>query len=260
MNLEHFSAITQTHRNPHTTTERYRFVPTTEALEVLARHDWHPVRVQQARARKPECEGYQQHAVWLECPLLTERLRVGDRVIPRVLLRNSHQGDASFRLFPALFEKVCSNGLIVSRPGGDYRIRHVGFAAWKVAAAIDAIARNAPRALETRHRWEGLPLGVGEQLRFARRAVGLRWDPSVAVEPWELLQFRPGQDDGSLWSVFNAVQEALIRGGVPFRRPDGSHGVSRPVRGIDGEVSINRGLWRLAETTAAELNYRVHPG
>jgi hypothetical protein len=254
MELGHFSTITQTHRNPRTTTDKYRLVPTTEALEVLARHGWHPVRAQQAGVRKPENEGYQQHAVWLECPLLTERLRVGDRVVPRVLLRNSHQGDASFRLFPALLEKVCSNGLIVSRPGGDYRIRHVGFAAWKVAAAIDAIAQNAPKTLDTRHRWEGLSLGVGRQLRFAHQAAALRWHPAVAVEAWELLQFRPGQDDGSLWSVFNAVQEALLRGGVPFRRPDGSQGLSRPVRGIDDVVSINQRLWRLAEQTAGEMN------
>jgi hypothetical protein len=251
MELEHFSAVTQTHRNPLSTTEKYAFVPTTEALRVLARHGWHPVRVQQARVRKPEFEGYQQHAVWLESTLLTEQLRVGDRVVPRVLLRNSHRGDGSFRLFPALLEKVCENGLIVSRPGCDYRIRHVGFAAWKVAAAIDAIARNAPKTLETRCRWGGLFLSVGEQLQFARRAVGLRWHGGNTVEPWELLQFRPGQDDGSLWSVFNAVQEALLRGGVPVRRPNGSQGVSRPVRGIDDVVAINQALWRLAEMTAA---------
>jgi hypothetical protein len=149
---------------------------------------------------------------------------------------------------------VCSNGLIVSRPGGDYRIRHVGFAAWKVTAAIDAIARNAPRTLDTRCRWEGLYLGVGQQLRFARQAVALRWRGRNTVEPWELLQFRPEQSDGSLWSVFNAVQEALLGGGVPFRRPDGSRGVSRAIRGIDDVVSINQALWRLAEWTAREMN------
>jgi hypothetical protein len=96
-------------------------------------------------------------------------------------------------------------------------------------AFIDAIARNAPRALDTRCRWEGLYLGVGQQLRFARQAVALRWRGRNTVEPWELLQFRPEQSDGSLWSVFNAVQEALLGGGVPFRRPDGSRGVSRAI-------------------------------
>jgi hypothetical protein len=254
MELAHFSAITQTRRNPVTTTEKYQFVPTTEALGILARHGWHPVQVQQARVRKPEFEGYQQHAVWLESPVLTERLQVGDRVIPRVLLRNSHKGDASFRLFPALFEKVCANGLIVSRPGGDYRIRHVGFAPWKVTTAIDAITRNAPRSLDTRRRWEGLRLGVKQQLRFAQQAVPLRWSGGHTVEPWELLQFRPEQSDGSLWSVFNAVQEAVLGGGVPFLRPDNSRGVSRAVRGIDAVVSINQGLWRLAEQTAEEMH------
>jgi hypothetical protein len=38
MNLERFSAVTQTRRNPHTTTDKYQFVPTTEALGILARH------------------------------------------------------------------------------------------------------------------------------------------------------------------------------------------------------------------------------
>lgn len=253
MNLETYGAVNQTHRNLLTTTGKYRFVPTTEALHVLAQHGWVPVRVQQARVKKPESQGYQQHAVWLESETLTAQLRVGDKVIPRVLLRNSHGGDASFRLLPALLEKVCANGLVVSRPAGDFRIRHVGFAAWKVAAAIHSIAQNAPQTLETRNRWEGLFLDVAEQVRFAKEAVDLRWDRTTTVEPWELLHFRPEQSDGSLWSLFNAVQEALIRGKVPFRRRDGSQGMSRAVNGIDQVVSINQGLWRLAEETARAM-------
>ena len=52
MNRESYSAVNQTHRHPFATTDKYRFVPTTKALKVLADHGRNPVKVQQARVEK----------------------------------------------------------------------------------------------------------------------------------------------------------------------------------------------------------------
>ena len=80
----------------------------------------------------------------------------------------------------------------------------------------------------------------------SRSRTPLRFD-RYAVEPEGLLRpRRRRQADRSLWSVYNTVQENIMRGGVPQRRPDGSRFLSRAVRSADEEVRVNLQLWRLA--------------
>ena len=49
-----------------------------------------------------------------------------------------------------------------------------------------------------------------------------------------------------------AVQESLLRGGLSDDRRDrrGKLRSVRPLRGIDSKVSVNKGLWSLAERLA----------
>ena len=74
-------------------------------------------------------------------------------------------------------------------------------------------------------------------LRFERYAVEA--EDLSRPRRWE-------QADRSLWSVYNTVQENIMRGGIPQRRPDGSRFLSRPVRSVDEEVRLNLRLWQLA--------------
>ena len=77
--------------------------------------------------------------------------------------------------------------------------------------------------------------------------------PSVSeapVEPETLLKARRGEDEGTdLWRSMNRVQENLLRGGVSDCRRDqrGKLRSVRGLRGIDSKVSVNKGLWGLAE-------------
>jgi hypothetical protein len=50
----------------------------------------------------------------------------------------------------------------------------------------------------------------------------------------------------------NRVQEGLIRGGLSDNRRDrrGKLRSMRPLRGIDSKVTVNQGLWGLAERLA----------
>jgi hypothetical protein len=70
------------------------------------------------------------------------------------------------------------------------------------------------------------------------------------VEPETLLKARRTEDEGAdLWTVMNRVQENLIRGGVSDARRDrgGRLRSVRSLKGIDSKVSLNKGLWGLAE-------------
>jgi hypothetical protein len=62
------------------------------------------------------------------------------------------------------------------------------------------------------------------------------------------------QADSSLWSVFNTVQENIMRGGVRQVREDGTTFRSRAVKSVQAEVQINQTLWRLAANLEQMLN------
>ena len=50
-----------------------------------------------------------------------------------------------------------------------------------------------------------------------------------------------------LWSIFNRVQENLVKGGLTGRTANGRRQRTRPVQGIDQNLRLNRALWMLAE-------------
>jgi hypothetical protein len=65
-----------------------------------------------------------------------------------------------------------------------------------------------------------------------------------------LLKAQRPEDEGTdLWNSFNAVQANLIRGGLSDRRYDRRGRLRRvkALRGIDSKVTLNKGLWDLAE-------------
>jgi hypothetical protein len=204
--------------------------------------------------RKADNHGFQRHLIRLENPALGRAWSVGD-VVPQLVLTNSHKGDASFSLFVGLFELVCKNGLVLPRENwGGQRVPHVGFAYSRMLGAVRQVAQYVPGALQVRESWRRIALDGREALHFAAEAAATRFDLArYHVDPAELLHFRPGQDDFSLWSVFNTVQEAVMRGGVLYTRADQTKGKSRPVNAVDDSLSINQALWRLAEDTAKRL-------
>jgi hypothetical protein len=92
-----------------------------------------------------------------------------------------------------------------------------------------------------------------EKHALATAAIEVRFDSEQAeVSPHGLLiPYRPEDRGNDLWTTFNVVQENLIRGGVGYttRNSKGRkvYRRSRPVRGIDGDLKLNRALWRQAE-------------
>ncbi|EPR5977017.1 TPA: DUF945 domain-containing protein, partial [Citrobacter freundii] len=49
------------------------------------------------------------------------------------------------------------------------------------------------------------------------------------------------------------IQENLIKGGLSGRNAKGGRSHTRAVRGIDGDVKLNRALWVMAEAMLTQL-------
>ena len=94
-----------------------------------------------------------------------------------------------------------------------------------------------------------------ESLDLARHALGLRYGSATdsPVEAETLLKAHRPEDEGTdLWNTTNRLQENLIRGGLSdfHRDKRGKLRSMRALRGIDSKVSLNKGLWGLAERLA----------
>ncbi|EJB3710463.1 DUF932 domain-containing protein, partial [Escherichia coli] len=71
----------------------------------------------------------------------------------------------------------------------------------------------------------------------------------------QILSPRRWQDESNdLWTTYQRIQENLIKGGLSGRNVKGERTHTRAVRGIDGDVKLNRALWVMAETLLTQLH------
>lgn len=236
-----------------TVSEKYRFIPTTRPLEVLAGYGWHPVKVTEARTRIEAKEGYQRHIIRLVNDEYTRNLSVGETV-PQIVLSNDHSGSAAFEFLIGLFEKICANGLCVSSgETGRFRVLHRGYSDGDVEALITRMLQALPQSLRTVEKAQKTPLIYRDQYQFAQRALELRWDGNAySVNPAEALYARRiGQRAPTLWNTYNVTQEAVIRGGIRQINAQGSRTRARAITSPKEDLRLNRGLWELMAETAA---------
>ena len=232
------------------TSPKYTFISTAHVLEALREVGFQPVTVRQVPARKRP-QGWARHVVRFRTPLADVQLA---DALPELVLLNSHDGTSAYELRAGLFRPLCTNGLLVSL--GDFaaiRVPHRGKIVERViSGALEICARLADlRPLV--ERMTVRKLSFAEQLAFAAEALAIRYP--VAMEAGcgaeQLLRARRSADAGAdLWSVYNVVQEHLIRGGDLRRAASGRLVRTREIRAIREDVRINTALWGIAERWA----------
>lgn len=240
---------------------RYSYIPTSKVVDGLRSEGFAPVRVQVSRVRDDGRKGFEKHMIrFRHVDSLVKS--VGD-VFPEIVLVNSHDGSTSYKLSAGLFRLVCSNGLVVSQGDIDeVRVKHSG------KSIVDDVIEGSYRVLhqsqigvETASRWSQLQLTDGEANALALGAHHLRFADAAGeidtpIQPAQLLAPRRSDDrKNDLWTTFNRVQENVIRGGLHAYARDNSgrrrRVSTREVKGIDGNINLNKAMWKLAEHLAA---------
>lgn len=233
-----------------TMSRSYSFVNTASLLEQFMLSGYEVVAASHRRSRTGL--EHTTHLVQLRNAALP---KLDDGTEPRIILLNSHDGTSSLKLYFGAFRFACANGLIsAALPSMQSVFAHRGRAAELVkthsAGFIDLIPRMAERIGIMR----GRRLTDDERHEFAAQALRLRFGPAPRVSTSTALQVRRDQDSGDdVWTVFNRLQENLVRGGLPFSPlPDEErrNRVTRGLRSIDSLVPLNRQLWALAERMA----------
>ncbi|MDB4991199.1 MAG: hypothetical protein JWN04_6377 [Myxococcaceae bacterium] len=227
---------------------RYAYIPTSQVLRGLMDHGFQPFFAVQATTRTAGNEGHTKHML---------RLRHADQIakqsddVNEVILINSHNGSSSYQMLAGCFRFVCQNGLICGTTTLDVRVKHAG------ASIMDDVIGGAFSVLDSFHALEeskdamkSVQLTTAEQNAFARAALAVRFETAekeAPITPEQVITPRRAADeDNSLWTTFQRAQENLVQGGI--RTTDRRRRTrTRAVRGIDGNVQLNRGLWVLAE-------------
>jgi hypothetical protein len=225
---------------------KYTFIPTERVLSGLMNAGFGPVDARQARTRRAS-PLHAQHAVRLRRRYETIALRDS---CPEMLFLNSHDGRGCYQLRMSIYRAVCCNGLIVSR--GTFPticVAHRGNVVDDVVAGALQISERFDSLAALVGRMEVRRMGRDEQLEFAGRALAVKYpDAQVCgLVPAQLLTIRRHEDVADdLYTVFNRVQENLIRGGLSRRSPSGRLTRTRRVTSIRRDVALNSRLWELA--------------
>lgn len=241
------------------TSDRYAFIPTSTVIEGMRQAGFVPVNATQSRTRIAGKGDFTKHMIrFRSLSTLAQQAVVGNHVVELVMV-NAHDGSSTYDFFGGVFRFWCSNGATVSEATlASIKVRHTGNVVDEAVRATQSMFDQAPRILDVIGKWEGIRLSVPEQVAFAEAAHGLRFpvdaegNSHTLVTPQHLLTAHRSVDRADdLWTTFNRVQENVtkkVRYGRDLRT--GNVISNRAVKGIDGDVKLNRALWTLAEKMA----------
>ena len=172
----------------------------------------------------------------------------------KILLTNSHNRTSSFIVDLAIFRIVCSNMLVVpSKSFVHHSIVHVGFTNEKVKNAIAEVTSYMPKIKEIVATFKSIHLSKAEEQMLANAAIDIRFDTNTHyIKADELLKVNYPEDNAkTLWSAYNRIQEAMIRGGVKMKNLiTNKTFTSKAISGIDATIKFNKELFEAVEKVA----------
>lgn len=231
--------------------ERYAYVSTAEVLEGMRREGFFPYMVMQGRSRIEGKEDFTKHLLRFR-----RESDMDAREVNEIVLVNSHDGTSSYQMMAGCYRQICSNGMLGWNTTSDIKVPHKGDVKGRIIEGAYTILDEFDNMQRGIREFARLPLNRDEKHAFAQAALALKWDPTdeegqAPITADQVLRPRRAEDNSdNLWLVLNRAQENLIKGGVSGRNAQGRHTTTRPVRAIDTDIKLNRGLAVLAAEMA----------
>lgn len=216
--------------------DRYSFADSEYYLQKFIDADWFI-----HSARQVSKSEYAPHQVILRNKDIAT---VGD-LLPQLIFTNSHNGIKKMTMDTGIYRLVCSNGLVVPTSiTQSLSIKHIDLGDSTTDTIVNSFYEKIPIIMNNIDRMRNKILTNDEIDNFTYNALQIRFINAVGININDVvkpLRLEDNADD--LWTVFNVVQEKLIRGGIQL--PSKRH--SRPINNFVNDNDINTKLWQLAE-------------
>lgn len=189
---------------------------------------------------------YAKHMVRLSHPTLLSSKHQDVKL--QLIVTNSFDGSASFSMQLGFFRFVCANGMIVGEHMESFKHKHNGNILEEIDASIDAIVAQAKGLSDSIEKMKSKNLTTAEIIDFEKKAMKIRSENLQNVS----FKVRRSLDVGNdLYTVYNRIQEDLVRGGIESVGGNGRTRLLREVKGIDKIKQLNEKLFDLAMSYAA---------
>jgi hypothetical protein len=173
--------------------------------------------------------------------------------ISELVMTNSHNGKSRLALYSGIFRQVCSNGLIAFVDNGGYSEKHDMLTLNSVNKGLED---TITLSLETVKRSEAMQAVAltNDSALYVAELMKLTVYQDRDIDSSLLLKPRRSYDTAKdLWTIFNVVQENILKGGVACKSESGLKGKTRPITQIDRNVAINQKLWEVADEMLEEF-------
>lgn len=215
---------------------RYSFADSEYYLQKFIDADWFI-----HSARQVSKSEYAPHQVILRN---NDIATVGD-LLPQLIFTNSHNGIKKMTMDTGIYRLVCSNGLVVPTSiTQSLSIKHIDLGDSTTDTIVNSFYEKIPIIMNNIDRMRNKILTNDEIDNFTYNALQIRFINAVGININDVVKPSRIEDySDDLWTVFNVVQEKIIRGGIQL--PSKRH--SRPINNFVNDNDINTKLWQLAE-------------
>jgi hypothetical protein len=244
------NAIITTIDQPHArVSAKYQLVPTKLIAQKFFDLGFKVDDYKSVRVRDASRIGYQKHFVRLSHPtMLTTK---HNDVKLQLLVTNSHDGSSSFSIKLGIFRLVCSNGLVVGTTFESVTLRHTGMILQEIDGAIERMVAQVKKLDEALDKMKAKQMTTDELMSFYDQAVKVRYGEKYGRLDVTVTSRRTADDANDLFTVYNRVQEALIRGSE-VRGANGRFRQRRSITNIGKDIAINQKLFDLASSYITE--------
>lgn len=239
--------------------DKYVFVNTETVIDDLEKLGWFPVAAYMRKQRKAETPSrFSRHMVIFQNPDVTISRGGDDKMAATIILTNSHDGTSTFQFRMGFYRAVCENGLVLPEEEFTaFRIRHIGYTFQELQDKIQKVVELVPTKVELLNKMAAVELTEEQIHDMAVKAMliraGIATDaedvPVYASSTIEaMLEPRREADKSSdLWTVFNRVQEAVVRGGFRVEVEGKARARKlKPIKSFEKDMDINQQLFELA--------------
>lgn len=247
-------------------TSKYNFVPTEQIVNDILSLGW---ELHSAKQNGPQDTS--RHMVRFTHPKMGNMPQLSnDNVKPQIILDNSHNRGSSAQIHMGLFRMVCTNGLVAAIPGmyNNVKFRHMGIDKEEIRQVLDAAASQYINIGDHVGDMQMISMHQDEREEFAIKSIAAR-EPHLFVKedgtidmkaitastnPLDIIKPIRGEDEANnLWTVFNVIQERMIKGGYQRIASNGRNSTTRGVSSASRNIDLNKKIWTIAETFMPEI-------